>query len=76
MRKKVAGTGWGWGVDARKIKRKKCRNKHGNLGICIKVKTREFVAISMNFIWFKYPRSYIVFLLEILTNPSGNEHRG
>ena len=53
MRMKVAGTGGG--VMQGKLKQKKCRiywNKHGNLGICIKVKTREFVAISMNFIWF------------------------
>lgn len=53
MRMKAAGAGQGG--DARKTRRKKCRpnwNKHGNLGICIKVKTREFVAISMNFIWF------------------------
>lgn len=45
----------GWGVMQGKLKGKKVVgywNKHGNLGTCIKVKVREFAAISMNFIWF------------------------
>lgn len=47
--------GEGWWADVKKIKRKKKVEEIGvnkEMALCMRVKVREFAAISINFIWF------------------------